>query len=382
MAEALCVRYLRDYVAIPSVNPMGRTDVDPSIVGERRYAEHVRQQLGAMGLDAELIGNPERPTVIAEARPAGARETVLVESHLDTVPVDGMEIEPFRPRIEQGRLYGRGACDTKGGMAALVDALGRVLRNGTLRRNVIVAGAADEELGSEGARALLAHLSDRRPDWVIATEPTDLRAVRAHKGVAHARIGARGLACHSSTPRKGRNAVVAIGHAILSLDRLASRLSERTDPALGPATLSVGVVHGGAAANIVPEYAWVLLDRRLLPGEGVEQVRGELEEALRESGAAGLSIERCRVEKGPLDTPESHRSVQACQQALAVVGLPTETATAGFGTDAGVFQEAEIAGVVIGPGSVEQAHSAVEWVEVGQVEAMADVFRQLLEAPA
>jgi acetylornithine deacetylase len=382
MAEAPCVRYLREYVAIPSVNPMGRADVDASILGERRYAEHLRQQLAALGLDAELIGNPDRPTVVAEARASGARETVLIESHLDTVPVDGMEIEPFRPRIEQGRLYGRGACDTKGGMAALVDALGRVLRAGTLRRNVIIAGAADEELGSEGARALLAHLSDRPPDWVIATEPTELRAVRAHKGIAHARIGARGLACHSSTPGEGRNAIVAIGHAILALDRLADRLSERRDPSLGPATLSIGVVNGGAAPNIVPDYAWVLLDRRLLPGEGIEQVRAEIDEALRESGAAELSIERCRVEKGPLDTPESHRSVRACKQALAAVGLPTETATAGFGTDAGVFQEGGIGGVVIGPGAVEQAHSAIEWVDVGQVESMAEIFRQLLEAPA
>ena len=126
MAEAPCVRYLREYVAIPSVNPMGRADVDPSIVGEQRYAEHLRRQLGSIGLDAELIGNPDRPTVIAEARPSGARETVLIESHLDTVPVDGMEIEPFRPRIEQGRLYGRGACDTKGGLNRRKDAWLRI----------------------------------------------------------------------------------------------------------------------------------------------------------------------------------------------------------------------------------------------------------------
>jgi acetylornithine deacetylase/succinyl-diaminopimelate desuccinylase-like protein len=125
-----CIRHLRDYVAIPSVNPMRRTDQDPAHVGERRYAEHLRAELRRLGLDAELVGDPERPSVIAEARVRGASETLAVASHLDTVPVDGMEIPPFEPRIEAGRMYGRGTCDTKSGMAALVDALERALRGG------------------------------------------------------------------------------------------------------------------------------------------------------------------------------------------------------------------------------------------------------------
>jgi acetylornithine deacetylase len=381
MAESsACVRYLREYIAIPSVNPMGRSDCDPAIVGERRYAEHLHAQLRRIGIDARLIGDPDRPTVVAEARPARATETVLIASHLDTVPVEGMEIPPFEPWIEDGKLYGRGSCDTKGSMAALIDALEQVLRAGTLRRNVIIAGEADEEAGSLGARALLEHLEERMPDWAIATEPTELRVVHAHKGIVHARIAARGIAGHSSRPEAGRNAVVDISRAVLSLDRLATRLVRRTDPELGPPTLSVGVVEGGAAANIIPDYAWLMLDRRLIPGETGDSVRAEIEEALRESGAEDLAIERCRLEKGPLATPLDHRSVQACQSALEAVGLPTEPATAGFGTDAGVFQEAGLVGVVIGPGSVAQAHTAREWVELAQVEAMVDVFRRILEA--
>ena len=120
------IRYLRDYIAIPSVNPMGRSDLPESIAGERRYAEHLREQLRGLGLDAEIFGDPERPSVVAQATVANAADTLLIASHLDTVPVDHMEIEPFDPVIEGGRLYGRGSCDTKAGMATAIEALERV----------------------------------------------------------------------------------------------------------------------------------------------------------------------------------------------------------------------------------------------------------------
>ena len=148
------VRYLRDYVAIPSVNPMGRNDIDASVAGERRYAEHMHREFRRIGLDAEIIQPGERPSVLAEASVQGARETILIESHLDTVPIDGMEIDPFDPRIEDGRLFGRGACDTKAGMACAFEALERVLSRGTLRRNVILAGASDGAAGPSECRQI------------------------------------------------------------------------------------------------------------------------------------------------------------------------------------------------------------------------------------
>jgi acetylornithine deacetylase len=268
MKLAPAVRYLRDYVAIPSVNPMRRDDIEPSIAGEARYAEHLREQLRRLGLDAELTGPAERPSVIAEATATGATETLLVASHLDTVPVDGMEIDPFDPHIEGGRLYGRGSCDTKGGMAALVAAVGE----------------SDEELGSIGARAIVAHLADRLPgaggrasraagrsapavSWAIATEPTDLRVVTCHRGVIHAKLCATGVAGHSSDPSIGRNAIVALARATLALDELGDALGEHRHPRLGPATLSIGLVEGGSAVNVIPDRASLTLDRRTLPGE-------------------------------------------------------------------------------------------------------------------
>ncbi|MBM4245434.1 MAG: M20/M25/M40 family metallo-hydrolase [Deltaproteobacteria bacterium] len=148
MSTPDCIRFLREYVAIPSVNPMRRDDIPAALTGERRYAAHLREQLRGLGLDAGLLGEGERQSVIAEANAIGGRDTVLIASHLDTVPVDEMEIDPFDPRVEGDRLYGRGSCDTKAGMAAAVAALARVLARGTLRRNVILAGEADEECSS------------------------------------------------------------------------------------------------------------------------------------------------------------------------------------------------------------------------------------------
>jgi acetylornithine deacetylase len=375
------LRHLRDYVAIPSVNPMGRTDIPEEVTGERRYAEHLQAQLRALGLDAALIGSPERPSVIAEARAAGATDTLLVASHLDTVPVDGMEIDPFDPRIADGRLYGRGACDTKAGMAALVAALEATLAQGRLRRTLIVVGESDEELGSQGAHDVLAHLAGRLPAWCLATEPTELRVVNTHKGIALLRLRARGEACHSSDPSRGRNAIVTLSAAVLALDELCRALADRPHPRLGPATCSVNQLRGGSAFNIVPAEATLVMDRRLLPGESADTIRAEIRRVLAGRGLEDeVEITSCRIEKDPLGTPDDHPAVRICQRALEEAGLDPRPGTVAFGTDAGVFAQAGLPGVVLGPGSVLRAHTAREYVELDQVESMTALFRRLLEA--
>src|SRR5688572_20136297 len=182
MSLSAAVRHLRDYVAIPSVNPMGRTDIDARWIHEERYAEHVHQQLSRLRIDNVLIGKGQRRSVVGQVRATRDAETVMVASHLDTVPVDNMSIDPFDPVLDGGRLYGRGSCDTKAGMAALLAALERVLARGSLARNLVIVGQADEETGdSIGVSDVLAHLEGSKLDWSIATEPTELRIVNAHK---------------------------------------------------------------------------------------------------------------------------------------------------------------------------------------------------------
>jgi acetylornithine deacetylase len=291
MSFSTAVRHLRDYVAIPSVNPMGRSDIDPRWVGEARYAEHVHEQLRRLGVDSALVGQGSRRSVVGQAKAGRDRETVLVASHLDTVPVDNMVIDPFDPVVKDGRLYGRGSCDTKAGMAALLAALESVLARGTLARNLVVVGEADEESsGSVGVRDVLAHIDASSIDWSIATEPTELRIVNAHKGTAMARLEAHGRACHSSDPTRGKNAIVTLARAVLALESLGVQLERHVHPGLGHATLSVGLVGGGHAPNIVPDRAWLAMDRRTLPGDTAESITREIEAALAAAGVQDVHV--------------------------------------------------------------------------------------------
>jgi acetylornithine deacetylase/succinyl-diaminopimelate desuccinylase-like protein len=374
------IRHLRDLIAIPSVNPMGRDDLPAEIIGEQAIAEHVAAELSRLGLDAALVGRGGRTSVIAEASAGQGAETLLVASHLDTVPVDGMVIDPFDPVIEGENLLGRGSCDTKAGMAALLEALARVLERGRLKRNVIVVGEADEELGSIGVTDVLAHLGDRRPDWVLATEPTELRLINVHKGVVHARVCARGRACHSSNPAAGRNAIVTLARAILAIEEDARIFLERPHPQLGPATLSVGLVHGGQAPNIVPDEAKIWIDRRTLPGESPEAVRAEIESSLARAGVAeDVVVESCSEEKPPLETAPDSNATLATADALESVGLSPDCQHVAFGTDAGLFGRRGIPGVVLGPGSIDVAHTSREFVPIAEVEIMVRIFERLLE---
>lgn len=376
------LRILRDLIAIPSVNPMGREDLPPEIVGEHAIAEDLAERLRRLGLDASLVGQDGRTSVIAEAVAGPDAETVLVASHIDTVPVDGMEIDPFDPVVEGGRILGRGSCDTKAGMAALLEALERVLANGTLRRNVLIVGEADEELGSLGVNDVLDFLGDRRPDWVLATEPTDLRLINAHKGVVHARICAHGRACHSSDPGLGRNAIVLLAQAILAIESSAAVFTTRPHPQLGSATLSVGVVRGGQAPNIVPDEARIWVDRRTLPDESAESVQQQVAAALEDAGLADdVFVESCSEEKPPLETAVDALATVATAEAMTAEGLSAEPAHVAFGTDAGVFGRAGLPGIVLGPGSIDVAHTSREFVPTEEVETMVRIFERLLTTP-
>ena len=381
MTRSRTATLLADLIAIPSVNPMGRTDMDPAILGETRYAEHVRDQLVRYKVDAALVGTGTRKSVIATITTTNPIDTVLVASHLDTVPIDGMVIAPFDPVITRDRMQGRGACDTKAGMAALLAALERVLAAGTLRRNVIVVGEADEEMSSVGVQDVLAALPARAADWVLATEPTDLKLVTRHKGRITLQLVAEGRACHASEPDLGRNAVVAMARATVALSELHERLRDAADTfGLGPSTLSISMVNGGQAPNIVPDHAHLIVDRRILPNEDIASVRAQVESVLRAAGVADeVRVASCSLDKDALQTSDEHPAVRHCQAALAHSALSTHTVSAPFGTDAGPFSTAGLPGVVLGPGQIQQAHTVDEWVDLAQVDTMTEIFVALLK---
>ena len=379
MSHSKSIELLRDYVAIPSVNPMGRSDMPEAIAGETRLAEHLMEQFRGMGFDSRCIGEGDRQSVIAEVKVSGAIDTLLFASHIDTVPIDSMEIDPFDPVVASGRLQGRGSCDTKAGMAAFVAALEKTAKAGTLRRNVVILGEADEEFGGLGVEDSLAAFAatSTEIDWVLASGPTDLQVVNAHKGVAVVRLETRGRACHASAPGEGKNALVELARAITALDAHASSLAEQRHPRLGPPTLSVDRAGGGTASNIVPDAAWLELDRRLVPGENAESVQRDIAALLAAAGVDAVSIS-LRAAKAPLETSADHASVRFCRAALERAGLPSEPIAVAFGTDAGPLAEAGLPGVVLGPGSIEQAHTAREFVETSQVDAATRLFEALL----
>lgn len=376
MHDALSL--LRDYIAIPSVNPMGREDLPAEITGEARYAERVASDLRRLGLDPILLGEADRRSVYAEATTPGARDTVVIASHLDTVPVDTMTIPAFDPRVADGKVYGRGATDTKGGLASAIAALERVLSRGKLKRNVIIAGQADEEMSSVGAFDLIASLAPQVRErqgtvWAIATEPTELRLITHHKGVARVVVSAQGVAAHSSDPTQGDNAILRLCRGLIALDQHAATLGDRQDALLGSPTLSVGTVRGGQAPNIVPDRAQAHVDRRMLPGETEASVRAEFEAALAQFD---LSVD-CRLEKPPLGVQAASPAALACAQALVALGLDASPAAVAFGTDAGLFDQAGVPCVVMGPGSILQAHTKDEHLEVSQLEATTRFFEAL-----
>ena len=287
------VPILRQLVAIPSVNPMGRSVSGPPY-GESRLTDYLEQLCRKLGLAVQRQPvAPGQDNLIArldgDSSPAGsptpsqpARVVVLV-AHQDTVPVDGMTIEPFAAEIRDGRLYGRGACDTKGGMAAMLAAVARLaVARPTPRPAVVLAFTVNEEDGFSGASALARSWSSdspsmvaRKPDVAVVAEPTGLAIVVAHKGVVRWRCHARGRAAHSSRPESGENAIYKMGRALRAMERCQRDLAATLEshPLCGPATFSVGTIQGGVSVNTVPDRCTVEIDCRFPPGESPESAR-------------------------------------------------------------------------------------------------------------
>lgn len=370
-------------VRIPSVNPMGGPGDGP-IHYEARLTEFLVEFFRELGVPHEVDEiRPGRANVVARYDAPGARRALLFDVHQDTVPIDGMTIPPFIPTVENGRLRGRGSCDVKGSMAAMLKAFERLVRERPPgSASVILACTVDEEYTHLGASRIADTL---KPDLAIVAEPTRLGIVNAHKGVARWIIRARGVACHSSTPQLGDNAIYRMARVVNVLRERARALETGPiDPILGTATLSVGVIQGGTSVNVVPDACSIEIDRRMLPGETAESAREEVAEALRaEFGdeMAMIEIGDPWIEMPPLSPRLSEDWVGLTRDAVAeALGTPPPVFGVPYGTDAGPLSEAGIPCLVIGPGDIAQAHTKDEWIEIDQVRAAVDVYFHLARA--
>ncbi|MHB8997284.1 MAG: M20 family metallopeptidase [Armatimonadota bacterium] len=369
------VSLLRELVAIPSVNPSeGEPD---EIHGESRMIAYLADWCRARKLDFELQEvQPGRQNLIARVA-GGKGPSVVFEAHLDTVEIANMEIAPFDPVLRDGRVYGRGSCDCKGSLAAMMVALEQVMGKGTPPGEIILAATADEEAHFGGVKRLVE--TGFRADGAVVGEPTSLELIVAHKGALRVKIACGGRAAHSSDPSKGENAIYHMGRVLEAVQAYGRQLTDRPRHALvGGPTVSVGLISGGMAVNIVPDRCEIAVDRRVTPLETVEQVEAELRAWLAEH-LEGVPWEMSvMLADGALEGSSDSGIARRCALALdRALGSHTVGGVQ-YGTDASKFAAAGTPAVVLGPGSIAQAHTAVEWVEVAQVEQAVEVYREIM----
>jgi acetylornithine deacetylase len=375
MAADPLVSLLADLVAIPSVNPMGRGKSGPAY-SEAALAAHVAAYLQKHGVDNEIDEfAPGRPNVIGTID-AGAEQTLLLEAHLDTVPAENMAIPPFTPEIRDGRLFGRGACDTKGSLAAFLHACCSVLGKGRrLRFNILLLAVADEEYQFTGAvRAVARGL---KADFGIAGEPTRLHIVRAHKGVTRWRMVTRGVAAHSAYPERGENAIYRMGHVLSRLEEHALSLrAAAPHPGLGSPSLSVGVIEGGEVVNIVPDRCVIEVDRRTIPGESTESVLAAVTATLRD--VPGWEMERPHLVVGAMEVSHASPIVGYLSDAVNGETGNVVVESAQYATDAGIYTGAGIPSVVFGPGDIAKAHTGAESIDLAELHAAAAIITRVI----
>ncbi len=349
------------------------------------YLDEVARQMGLTTRRLPVAGDDF--TLLVSCEVNDASPWVLFESHLDTVSVAGMTVAPFDGRIENGRIFGRGACDTKGTGAAMLWALRRYAESNDRPNNVAIAYTLDEEIGKTGIRAFVERQMPTlgwRPVGVIVGEPTELAPVVAHNGLVRWTIRTRGLAAHSSNPARGRS---AISMMVRIVDAIESRYIPRLDashPMTGRAQCSVNVIRGGTQINIVPDACEIQIDRRVVPGEDPHTVLPDIDRLLNELRGNDPTIDATQGPPyidPPLDPAASAWFAARVGKTLAAMGLPAEPVGVAYATNASNFAGAGVPAVVLGPGSIAQAHTCDEWLALDQLRLGVDVYLNLMRTP-
>jgi acetylornithine deacetylase len=351
-------------VAIDSVNP----DLIPGAAGEAEIGRFVAEWLRAAGLSVEVEEvAPGRPNVVGVAHGTGGGRSLLLNAHTDTVGVAGME-GPFEPRIENGRLYGRGAYDMKASLAAIM-LVGRDAVQRGFSGDVIVTAVVDEEVGSIGTEAVV---RSRRADAAIVTEPTGLRVSVAHRGFVAFELETQGRAAHGSRPDLGIDAIAKMGRVLVGLEALDRGLRSRPGHrVLGSGSLHASLVSGGQEYSSYPERCTLQAERRIIPGETRELAEAEIASLLERVGGGDPDFRatwRTVFSREPLEVRPDEPIVELVRRHAG-----TELGGEPFWTDAALFAAAGIPAVLFGPGG-EGAHALVEWVDLAQAERCREVL--------
>ena len=369
------VELLRQLVAIDSINP----DLVPGGAGEEKIARFVADWFERAGL--EVVWDepaPGRPNVIGIARGTGGGRSLLLNAHMDTVGVEGME-RPHDPYIQDNRLYGRGAYDMKGGLAAIM-AAGAAAKKRGLRGDVIVTAVADEEYASIGTSSIV---KKWHADAAIVTEPTELHICTAHKGFVWLDVETEGVAAHGSRPDLGVDAIVKMGKVLLGLEELDRSL--RAAPShrlLGSGSVHASLIQGGQELSSYPRHCSLGVERRTVPGETLQKVESEIPRICEQIAATDPTFKatvKTSMMRDPFEVSLDEPIVRAVlRKATTILGhQPGEIGQTGW-MDSALLAAAGIPAVVFGPGG-EGAHAVVEWSNLEHVERCAEILAAVAE---
>jgi acetylornithine deacetylase len=374
------VALLRELVRVDSRNPSLVSDGP----GERQIADLLVDVLGGWGLDARLhesLPGGGRPNVVATVPGKGGKRgrSLMFNGHLDVVGVDGMTHAPFDATERDGRVYGRGASDMKGGVATMCAAAARL--RGTLDGDLVLTAVADEEWQSIGTSALIA--AGIRADAAIVTEPTRLTIMPAHKGFVWLQVTIEGRAAHGSRWDIGVDAIRHAGLLLAELDRVdADELPGRTHALLGRPSLHAGLIEGGIGVSTYPDRCTLSIERRTIPGESLADVRREIDEAcgrVRERRPEFRANVDVLFAQPPSDVPPSAPIVRALGDTLRQRGLSDSPQGMSAWTDAALLNAAGIPAICFGPGDMALAHAAEEYIEVDQIERATEILVTLAQ---
>ncbi len=369
------VELLRQLVAIDSINP----DLVPGGAGEEKIARFIAGWFQQAGL--EVIWDepvPGRPNVIGIARGTGGGRSLLLNAHMDTVGVVGME-RPHGPFIQDNRLYGRGAYDMKGGLAAIMAAGADAKKRG-LRGDVIVTAVADEEYASIGTASIVKRW---HADAAIVTEPTELNICTAHKGFVWLDVVTEGVAAHGSRPDLGVDAIVKMGKVLVGLDELDRSLrSAPSHRLLGSGSVHASLISGGQELSSYPKHCFLSVERRTVPGETLQKVEAQIPgifERIAASDPTFKATVKTSMVRDPFEVSLDEPIVQTVlRKATTILGQePTEIGQTGW-MDSALLSAAGIPTVIFGPGG-EGAHAVVEWSNLEHVARCAEILAAVAE---
>ncbi len=371
--EKELLKVLQDLIRIESVNPelAGRGN------GEYLIAQHIGQYLEAMGLKVRYQEiKPERVNVIGVLPGSGEGQSLMLNGHTDTVGITRMDIEPLNPVFKNGRVYGRGSFDMKGGLAAMILAVKAVIDAGLKPKgDVILAFVADEEFRSLGTEVLI---KEYLADAAILCEPTGLKVCIAHKGFAWIKVEIIGKAAHGSRPDKGIDAIVKAGKFLSRIEELGKEFLLRIKhPLLGSPSIHASLIKGGTELSTYPDFCLIELERRLIPGESVKTIEEEIQDLIHDLESkddqfkAKLEVSFSRP---PLEVARDHELVRALAKAYSdTTKKAAEFIGVGGWMDSAILAEAGIPSVIIGPAG-EGFHAATEYVDFESVTTLTKIL--------